>query len=361
MRIPGRAAYFTVVAMLSIVHATSLSGQTLPMSDPVAKHWLAVAESAAAAPPDTRALWQQRLDAAHDTLVAALHWNNEHASSSDNLRILLALGRFWNGAAYVAEWDNALARPLDGDSALRARALNTASATAFRVKDQARARAWAEQSIALYGALHDSAGMGRAYERLVQIALRDNQHDRLRALADTGQLLCNRGHDSNCVAYFLNMRGESARVLRQYDSAAFYYQIADTIYRRISPAFRLDVAHNIGFSLLALKRSADARMRFGEGLQHAVATGDKPNTAFLLAGYASAAAVDGRAEEAARLFGLYDALLEQTGRVADPADAVEYERYRSIARNQLGEAKFNQAVTTGRGLNADSVFTHINK
>ncbi|MDT5059334.1 MAG: hypothetical protein QOF66_7700 [Mycobacterium sp.] len=328
----------------------------LAVSQTISAHYLAVAESAAAAPAQ-RPIWQRRLDGARDTLENVLVWNNSHQQSDASLRMLVALNRFWNGTSVVAAFEQAFDAPGEKDAVIRARAFNSASAAAFRIKDQERTRRWARQSIAMFSTLHDSSATGRAYQRLVQAALRDGDHASLRALADTGQALC--VHDEDCRAYLVNMRGESARVLRQYDSAAIYYATADSMYRRVSPVFRVDIAHNIGFALLALGRSNDAKLHFREGLQHALANGDKPNTAFLLAGMASAEAADKNAVMAAKLFGLSDAMLGQTGRVADPADAVEYERYRSRARDQLGVSAFNDSVSVGRRLSADSVLVTL--
>lgn len=350
---------FSIIALLLLPYVIRAQSQpqTPPrpsVSDAVSAHYLAVAESASAT-PQARALWQARLDLARDTLESVLEWYNQHDESSSSLRTLLALAPFWNGPSFVSAFERAFAAPVGKDSVVRARALNTASAAAFRIKDQTKTRTWARQSIALWTALADSAGMGRAYQRLVQAALRDGNHPSLRALADTGHWLCARARDQDCQAYFINMRGESARVLQQYDSAAVYYAEADMIYRRISPTFQLGIAHNIGFTLLALGRTREARLRITEGLQHAVANANRPYVAFMLAGIASCDAADGNGYNAAKLFGLSDAALEKTGRVADPADAVEYERYRSRARNQLGAVAFADSVKAGRTLPLDSV------
>ena len=345
-------AWTTLLAAVQTAQSQAQQPPPPVVSQTVSAHYLAVAESAAAAPAQ-RAMWQRRLDGARDTLENVLLWNNSHQQSGASLRMLVALNRFWNGTSIVAAFQQAFDAPGEKDAVIRARAFNSASAAAFRIRDQERTRRWARQSIAMFAALHDSSGMGRAYQRLVQAALRDGDHASLRALADTGQVLC--VHDEDCRAYLVNMRGESARVLRQYDSAAVYYAAADSMYRRVSPVFRVDIAHNAGFALLALGRTNDARRHFKEGLQHALANGDKPNTAFLLAGMASAEAVDKNGAMAAKLFGLSDAMLEQTGRVADPADAVEYERYRSRARDQMGAGAFNDSVSIGRRLSADSV------
>lgn len=319
----------------------------------ISAHYLAVAESAAAAPKE-RALWQRRLDASHDTLENVLGWYTDSGRGDEALRLLGALSRFWRGPSLVAGFDKALAIP-GTQPMIRARALNSASAAAFRLKDQERTRRWANESIGMWRSLGNSAETGRAYERLVQAALRDDNHPALRALADTGDLLCVQAHDEDCHAYFLNMRGESARVLKQYDSAAVYYDRAGAIYDRVAPAPRLDIPHNIGFTLLALGRIAEARERFREGLGRAVAGANRYYYPLMLAGLASSDAADGKAVSAAKLFGVSDALLDQLRVVADPADAVEYERYRAIARKQLGVAAFEAGVKMGRALPADSV------
>jgi hypothetical protein len=210
----------------------------------------------------------------------------------------------------------------------------------------------------MWRAIGDSAQVGRAYERLVQVALREGDHALVRAFADTGAALCIGSKDEDCQAYMLNMRGESARVLKQYDSAVAYYTQAGTIYSRVSPIPRLDIVHNMGFALLAGGHVAEACERFRSGLGTAV-LGDKTFYPGMLAGLGSCDAVRGNATEAARLFGVSDAQLDQLGIVADPADAVEYERYRLVARTKLGKAAFDAAVKAGRLLPVDSVVASL--
>ena len=61
----------------------------------------------------------------------------------------------------------------------------------------------------------------------------------------------------------------------------------------------------------------------------------------MLAGLASCDGADGNASKAATPFGVSDAQLERLGIVADPADVVAYDRYRTIARAQLGISRRN--------------------
>lgn len=351
------AAFFLPVGRQLHAQITAQSTSPTYVTNALAAHYVALADSAAAAPA-ARALWQTRLDASRDTIDHVIAWYVSHGRGDEALRLLIPLGRFWRGPSIVSAFDTALGLPGTAP-AIRARALNTAAAAAFRVKDQARTRRWATESIVIWRSLGDSAQAGRAYERLVQVALRDGNHVALRALADTGDMLCVQAHDDDCHAYFLNMRGESARVLKQYDSATVFYDQSGNIYSRLSPVVRLDILHNMGFALLAGGHQADAGHRFREGLNHAVATADRSYYAGMLAGLASCEAVRGNAAVAGTLFGVSDAQLERLGIVADPADAVEYERYRAIARAKLGTAAFDSVTRIGRRLPVDSVIATL--
>jgi tetratricopeptide (TPR) repeat protein len=319
----------------------------------LANGWLVVADSSAAVPAD-RAIWQRRFDAARDTVASVVDWDIASGDANHALRLITRLSRFWRGPTLVSAYDRALALP-GAEPQVRARALNSAAAAAFRVKDQERTRRWAIESIKMWRVIGDSAQVGRAYERLVQVALREGDHASLRAFADTGAALCVGAKDEDCQAYMLNMRGESARILKQYDSAVAYYSQAGTIYSRLSPSPKLDIVHNMGFALLAGGHVAEACERFRSGLGTAVAASDRNFYAFMLAGLASCNAMRGNATEAARLFGVSDAQLDQLGIVADPADAVEYERYRAVTRTKIGSAAFDAAVKAGRLLPIDSV------
>jgi hypothetical protein len=345
--------------MFPVVAAHAQSSPRPTVTGETAARYVIVAESAGVAVAVARSQWQQRLDAVRDTLEAVLDWNNAHGQSRASLRMLSALGSFWTAPSLVTAYERAFAAPVGADSVLRAKALNTAARVAFRARDQARTRLWARESIAIAASLHDTAGMAVAYQRLVQAALRDADHVALRTLADSGQQLCVRARDVDCEAYFVNMRGESARVLQQYDSALTHYTNAEAMYKRVSPATRLDIAHNIGFVLLAVGRSADARVRFVEGLQRAAASNNLRYVAFFLAGVASCEAVDANVTNTAKLFGASAHLLQELGQVADPGDEVEYERYRSRARTALGPIAFDAAVLAGRSLSIDSLVATI--
>ena len=341
-----------VVLSLSSLGAQAPAAPAVSMTPARATQYLAVAESSTAArAPEDRAAWQRRINAVRDTLDVTLAWFAAQNRGEESMRVLIAIDRFWSDMPdLVRQYDRAFAIPGGkAATATRARALYLAARDAHRVADQGRVRLWANESIAISRQLADTAGMGRAYTRLVFAALRDGNHAALRALADTGDAFCvNR--DKPCHAEFLNMRGESARVLLQYDSATMYYELANGV-----AAPGLGRIHNMGFALLGLGRTDAARGQFTDGLRRAVAIQDRLYCAFLLAGLASVDAAEHKGGDAAQLVGVSDAILLQLGAKADPADAVEYERYRQRARTELGPKPFSDAVLRGSKLPADSV------
>jgi tetratricopeptide (TPR) repeat protein len=323
------------------------------ISAATAGRYLAAAESSGKT-PSGRGIWQTRFDSAHDTVNAVLSWYVHQHDADSGLRFLIAVDPFLSGPRLVAAYDAALGVS-GAQPALRAAALNRGALAAFRVKDADRTRRWARESIGISKSLGDSGKMGHAYERLVQLALRAENHAELSALADTGTRLCMRDNDDDCLAYLLNMRGESARVLKRYDSAAIYYRRAGAVYARISSVPRLDIIHNLGFTLIATGQTAEARMQFERGLREALSAKRKSYAAFMIAGLASVDAKEGNALEAARFFGAFDAQLASTGIVPDPADAVEYGRYREMARRLAGDTKFTAAVNAGRLITPEKI------
>jgi hypothetical protein len=62
---------------------------------------------------------------------------------------------------------------------------------------------------------------------------------------------------------------------------------------------------------------------------------------------------------AARIFGESAALLRQLHATADPADAIEYGRYRARARSRLGPAAFDSVIALWNKMPADSIMTEL--
>jgi non-specific serine/threonine protein kinase len=86
--------------------------------------------------------------------------------------------------------------------------------------------------------------------------------------------------------------------------------------------------------------------------------GDKQGLAEGLEGMAYAAAGQGQAARAARLFGAVEALREALGAPIFPCDRADHERHAAMARRALGEGAFDAARAAGRALPLDDAVAY---
>lgn len=116
---------------------------------------MALAETAKPHLHDTgQAVWLDRLESEHDNLRVALESSVQHKDSSAGLRLVAALGRFWEMRGHLTEgraWaSDVLAIPETPDQGpMRAKALNEAGTLAFRQADYAPARTLYEESLTI--------------------------------------------------------------------------------------------------------------------------------------------------------------------------------------------------------------------
>jgi predicted ATPase/DNA-binding CsgD family transcriptional regulator len=120
--------------------------------------------------------WLQRLEIERDNLRAALQWAIEHHEGDLARRMAGALQPFWFARSHWSEGRRWLEESLAMDSiatpdqAVQAKVLYKAGVLVFYQGDYARARVLCEQSLALYRALDDKAGVLMALVQLGRIA-----------------------------------------------------------------------------------------------------------------------------------------------------------------------------------------------
>jgi len=107
------------------------------------------------------------------------------------------------------------------------------------------------------------------------------------------------------------------------------------------------LTEDLGFVALHDGEVEAGRSFFVECLATAQALNIKARVATALLGYASIAVVEKQVRRAVKLFAVVDTLLE--GKIG-PGDGREYNKYLTIAREQLAEATFDQAWAEGRAM-----------
>jgi predicted ATPase/DNA-binding CsgD family transcriptional regulator len=155
--------------------ALTVSGEAETTRQAHAAYYLALAKEAAPKLQSPQlAEWMRRLKLEHDNLRAAMNWLLEQGDAAMALRMGTALGVFWELNYSLHEGWNVLSRALVGSEEVavpvRAGALVAAGWMALLLGHFERAEILCQEGLALFRAIGDRAGMGRAVFRLAHSA-----------------------------------------------------------------------------------------------------------------------------------------------------------------------------------------------
>ncbi len=154
----------------------------------------------------------------------------------------------------------------------------------------------------------------------------------------------------------LNMLGELMRLQGDYVRATeFYEQDLEILKHAHSRIDLLDPTFNLAWALLARGDYSRAQMLFQESMELFKQGGDQNGMVVCLGGFAGILAMTGQLEDAARLFGTVESLLQHIrmpGR--DPSDEKDTQHYVAVIRSQLDQTTFEKAWSQGRAQTLDS-------
>jgi tetratricopeptide (TPR) repeat protein len=361
------------------------------------------AERAFHGPDESSWLW--RLGQEHDNLRSALSWATSTGDADIALRLGTALGWYYSllgawteGRAWL---DRVLATPGAPTPTLaRARALVWAGRFAAFQGDRVAAQARLDEAVELGQRLGDEAviisarsidlllmllaGALEAADQLVdellarlqRLAARSSEagweHGRLlatkastalargdlahaRGLLEAASDLARANGDAWSLAINLNQLGDLERVSGANQRAAELYTQALALHEALGTGGTAtpSLLHNLGYVDLANSDAQRAAERFGEAIVHFRRLGDQRGIAESVVGLGAAAASEGRADTAARLFGAAEATLEALGAQLWPSNRGAYERSVAAARTALDPVVFESAWKAGRQLSLD--------
>jgi predicted ATPase/DNA-binding XRE family transcriptional regulator len=359
-----------------------------------AEYFTALAEQAVAGlkGPDQIA-WLQRLDADHDNLRAAVSWSLEAGADELAARLCAALWPFWQTRGYVHEGRRWFSAALTPDRNLpplvRAATLNGAGVLAVNQNDYAVAEALLTQARDLYAALGQASGLAQTLNDLAWVAHECSDYDRAeslnidsltlrrqlgeswgeaRSLNNLGMLGLERGDTNAAAAFFsdavalfrrlgdargslqaLTNLGWATQELGDFVRATALFTEALSLAQRLADA--RSIANNLSnLALMALYRAdyPKASDLFADSLAAFNELGDRRGVAEALEGLAGVAGVESRPQQAARLFGLAEALREAIGAPLLPHDQSRYTATISAAREQLDANTWARAWAEGR-------------
>ncbi len=340
--------------------------------------------------------WLARLETEHDNFRAALDPRRALSAEDDtHLKLVGSLWRFWWEYGYISEGrerlEAALARAPDVPTSARARVLHGAGFLAKEQGDYPAAADHFQAALAIHQQRGDKSAVARLLSGLGQVAQKRGDYDAAqdlfeRSLALRRELggkvgIASTLHDLGIVANYqarfaearaaleeslslrreigdqpgiarlYNSLGETARGQGDLDQAEMFYEQSIALSRqlgnRVASPWPL---HNLAYVALGRGDVARAAELFKEALRLFHDQGKKEGIAACLAGVAAVAGQWAEWEQAARLYGAAEAIIDVVGVVLIGADRVEYEPRRAAVQAQLGGARFAALKAAGQGL-----------
>ena len=203
--------------------------------------------------PDQLSVLRQ-LTSEHDNLRAALGSALDWGDSLLGLRLVAALTRFWDvraPAEGLAWFERALARAEDVPVKLRIDLLGGANEAAFFCGDLQRARAYAEDGVALARAAGDGAALAAMLARLAAALLRTDELERAEILAEEALRLNRNLPRPHYQAVTLDLLGYIAATREDWPRACAFHEQSLEIARATGDGWMLaHSANNLAEGLL---------------------------------------------------------------------------------------------------------------
>ena len=301
---------------------------------------------------ERQAFWFARLEAEHDNVRAALDELDARGRREEQLRLVVALFRFWYVRGHLAEARRRLTEALaHGDAQpapLRRRALTAAAAITLLQGDYEASTRFAEDGLSVARETGEDRLVANALSNLGAIVLAGGDETRAAVVLEEAVPLARAVGDERILALTLNNLGDVALTAGDYERAEPLFEESLALLRSRGDTSNIARSlFNIGAVDLMLGRHEDARERFAESLSLSEQTGDKEDLAWCLEGIAGLAAATGDGERAALLLGAAHTLLEGMGAAFKPFERRLHEQTIEAASRLCGPEAFADAFARG--------------
>jgi predicted ATPase/DNA-binding SARP family transcriptional activator len=215
--------------------------------------------------------------------------------------------------------------------------------------DYAHSEALHEESLTLWRELGDEAGEARSLNYLGYVAWLQEKHERARELCEETLVRFRRLGDNEGIAWALISLGSSALYAGDRRRAQALLEESLALSREVG--YKEGVAWSLNQLGVLAHREGDhgqATDLLRESLEIHQNLGDRWRTASVLEAMAEALCARGRPEPAARLFGAAEAVREAISVPVPLCERADREESISAARDELGEAAFEEASSEGR-------------
>jgi predicted ATPase/DNA-binding XRE family transcriptional regulator len=299
-------------------------------------------------------------------LAKLLERTNQWAQTAKRAYLLVGAGQL----AYIQQDSASARRQLEealliargiGDKKKIAFALLWLGRTAHDLRDDQAAHLCIEECLKIYQELNDQWGIAMAMFHL-SIMDADQGHyteaeeQSMKSLFKFQQL-----GDKHRAGQVLNTLGELSRLRGNYQRAGKLYQEAIEIFREQRSRHPMAIPFfNLAWVSLHGGDDRKAWALFEESLELCNEYGIKVPMLHILSGFASVLGMTGKPEQAARLFGAVESLVESIGMAGrmNPSDQKEFDDYVAIVRAQLDDASFAAAWAEGRAMTMEQAIAY---
>jgi predicted ATPase/DNA-binding SARP family transcriptional activator len=318
-----------------------------------AEHFAALAEEAEPQlTADPSGTWMLRLEAEHANLRAALAWCADAGLISLELRLAIALARFWMVRGHLREgraWLEAvLTRDVEQPPELRVRALLSAARIVFWQGDYPALNAFAGEALTRSEELGDRHGMAQALDGLATSVANAGDHVRSMELYERSLALCRELDDVHMLAVSTSNVGCLAMMQGDYERAEELSREGLALHEQAGRRDGMQqTMFNLGVIALLTGRDDEAQELFERGLELSRELGFLSGIAYSLEGLAAMHAARGDGRRAAEVLGTAHVVGERSGVHLEPFEQELHDRTVATARRLLGDAAFEAAFGTG--------------
>ena len=244
------------------------------------------------------------MDAEHDNFRSALTWLGGADEAELELRLSIALTRFWYVRGHITEarsWldkvlsaNEVLAATAGQPAPLRAQVVTSASAFALIQGDYPEATRLAEESLQLARAQGDPGRIANALSNLGAVALAGGDSNEARPLLEEAVALSRELDEKPVAARAINNLGDLALTVGEYARAETLFQESLALLRELGDTSNVARSlFNLGAAALQLGQHGKARSRFRESIGLSREMEDKEDLAWCLEGFAALAVAEG--------------------------------------------------------------------
>ncbi len=316
-----------------------------------ADYFLELAEAADLRGSEQRR-WLDVLDEEQDNLRAALDHAHMAGTAELELRLVVALWRFWWLRGHLAEGrarlERANLRAPEVVPRLRADAYRGGAGIAWTQGDLARARELAALGLEIADA-NDEGDISLACRTVLGLIARD-EGDYVRArehLEQSGAIARALGREGDELVAKMNLGSVAFDAGDHLAAVPLWTEVLDYHRARGTREGEGIALLNLGLAAYRLGEVPDARSHFSGAAAVFEEIGFREHLAHALQGMAATEAADDHCHEAARLLGRAAALLDETGSGSGTFDASLAWEVEVTARERLGDLEFVSAFSAG--------------